>query len=309
MNLHELGILIVHTLKAQTGTEVALLVRKDTRRPESWCKAGPNGSRRAETACVRVMQAQAQAGFAPADYYLYTTEPPTPMDLGMGVRCHVSAAFFLHGAEIRYNAPQDVNAGPRVLTQEMKEMIAGLWAAGDEWKQVEANFAKHRVPGVAATVHANVAQAWRLWLGALSRIPEVGMVWLTLPHRAELKHVPAPRFVAVPVLCQAHGKPATAMRDRIYMTLTFALLHAAHNGANAGRDALNGQEIAALLVGPGGRLLSWGVNTNDTNVTRHGETNCIQAYFMKADADVPDGSTLYTTLQSCEMCAGMLATV
>ncbi|MDZ7938769.1 MAG: deaminase [Rhodoferax sp.] len=39
------------------------------------------------------------------------------------------------------------------------------------------------------------------------------------------------------------------------------------------------------------------------------ETNCIQSFMQRTQSNVPDDSTLYTTLQSCEMCAGMLTTV
>jgi tRNA(Arg) A34 adenosine deaminase TadA len=308
MNLFELGILVVYYIKFKTSaSDVALLVRADNRYPESWCRAGSHGSTRAETACVRVMQAQAEKGYAPSDYYLFTTERPTPMCLGMTRRCHIKEVIFLDRSRIRCNNWQNFNGGPQRLTQAMEEMIAGIWVPESPWRDLEAKL-RANVPSVGQAIARKNAQAMTAWLVALSNIREASYIWLTLPHNRELQPVPAPRFRGVP-LNRAHAGMGTALRDKIYMTLTFALLDCARKGANAGVGALAGQQIAAVLVGPDGKLLSWGVNTNAGNVTRHGETNCLQTFFAQAEQDVPEGSTLYTTLRSCEMCAGMLATV
>jgi tRNA(Arg) A34 adenosine deaminase TadA len=308
MNIYELGMFFAYYIKSQANADVALLVRKDTRRPESWCREGAGGASRAATACVRVLQAQAEAGFAGTDYYLFTTKDPTAMCLGMCRRCHVTAVVFMENGKLRYKTWEDVSAPSRALTGAMEEMIAGLWAAEDPWKGMEAAIQKKGSPSILSAFAANNAPAMQAWVAALFSIPEVAFVWGTLPHSRELQPVAAPRFKRLPNPA-AHGLQRNILRDKIYMTLAYALLDEARKGLNAQAQALQGLPICAVLIGPDGKLLSWGVNTNTRNITRHGETNCLQSYFQQANANVPDNSVLYTTLRSCEMCSGMLTTV
>lgn len=309
MNIHELGLFIAHWLKLHTRNDVAILVRTNDRRPQSWCQAGAHGARRAQSAAVQLMQAQAEASYDKTDYYLYTTAAPTAMCLGMAKRCHIVGLVFLSGKHILYNTPDDAGQPPRPLTQAMKEMIAGTWVVEEPWKQIAAYRARFAGPSIVATLHNGNARAWDAWIEQLGTVREVAFVWLTLPDNRQLKPVKAPSFAGNLAVTHSRGRPATPLRDKIYMSLTFALLHASRDKDNAGITALEGQQIAAVLVGPSGRLLAWGVNTNKKNVTRHGETNCIQSFIQRTGSDVPDDSTLYTTLQSCEMCAGMLTTV
>lgn len=308
MTLCELGILIVYYLKLNFGCDVALLVRADNRQPESWASAGEGGRQRAATACVQLMQAQAERGYAPTDYYLFTTEHPSAMCLGMAKRCHVAAVIFLDEGKIKFNTWKDIGSAPRPLTEEMAEMIAGLWVQEAPWHDLHVYLQKKGVPGIANAITTGNAGAFGIWLTALNKVREVSFVWLTLPHNRHLQPVAAPRFRGILQrrTCERRHSP---LRDKIYMTLAFALLDCARRGKNSTVESLSGQQIAAVLVGPDGRILSWGVNTNEKNVTRHGETNCVQTYFLQTGQSIPDGAILYTTLQSCEMCAGMLTTV
>lgn len=64
--------------------------------------------------------------------------------------------------------------------------------------------------------------------------------------------------------------------------------------------------IAALLVGPDKKLLSYGVNSNSKNKTLHAEVNLIQRLYRETGAKIPAGSVLFSTHKPCKMCAGMI---
>lgn len=107
----------------------------------------------------------------------------------------------------------------------------------------------------------------------------------------------------------SHGIDQTA-RDTVGMLLAFAVVEAVHgryrNNPQRGRG-YHGQNIGGVLVAGDGRLLAWGVNTNLGNTTLHGEVNIVQCFQSKTGgAQLPSNGTLYTTLEPCEMCAGML---
>jgi tRNA(Arg) A34 adenosine deaminase TadA len=90
---------------------------------------------------------------------------------------------------------------------------------------------------------------------------------------------------------------------RVYMMLAYALLT-----KRGDLEIAEGHNIGVVLASKEGQILSWGVNTNAVNTTRHGEVNAIQSYF-KFTADckcLPKGARLYTTLKPCKMCAGMI---
>lgn len=66
------------------------------------------------------------------------------------------------------------------------------------------------------------------------------------------------------------------------------------------------RDIACLLVGKDGDILSYGVNSNSKNKTLHAEINMVQRYFKEQGRKIPAGSRLYTTRKPCKMCAGMI---
>ena len=70
----------------------------------------------------------------------------------------------------------------------------------------------------------------------------------------------------------------------------------------------SGQNIGSLLTDADGNVEGWGFNTNKENSTRHGEVNLILSYFASNNGEpLPAGGAIYTTLEPCEMCSGMIA--
>src|SRR5262249_15459123 len=57
-------------------------------------------------------------------------------------------------------------------------------------------------------------------------------------------------------------------------------------------------------------ILAWGITTTKVNKTLHAEVNMLQSYYKynkaTAAAGLPAGCRIYTTLQCCKMCAGMI---
>lgn len=108
---------------------------------------------------------------------------------------------------------------------------------------------------------------------------------------------------------QAHQIDQTA-RDTIGALLAFAVVETVHGKYRDNHmrgHGYYGQNIGGVLVSGQGRVLAWGVNTNLANTTLHGEVNIVQ-YVQRqtGGAQLPSNGTLYTTLEPCEMCAGML---
>lgn len=102
---------------------------------------------------------------------------------------------------------------------------------------------------------------------------------------------------------------ATAPRDngekrstlhRIYMMAAFALIE-----GRSVRERHEGHNIGAVLVSREGQILSWGLNQSNLNQIFHAELNALQACWKHVGL-IPAGSVLFTTLQPCCMCAGMI---
>jgi tRNA(Arg) A34 adenosine deaminase TadA len=103
----------------------------------------------------------------------------------------------------------------------------------------------------------------------------------------------------------------TEQQDKSYRAVHRLYMMAAYALATLGdrtRDwRLRGKFIGALLVLSDGQVQSWGVNTNANNSTFHAELNAIES-FIKGGNNPRDGRSyyIYTTLQPCCMCAGMI---
>jgi tRNA(Arg) A34 adenosine deaminase TadA len=78
------------------------------------------------------------------------------------------------------------------------------------------------------------------------------------------------------------------------MATAFTMLRKLH-----ATDARDG--VVALIVERNGRIVSWG-RKNPEVPCWHGETSAI----MGLKGRIPPGSTVYSTLKPCKMCAGMI---
>lgn len=101
--------------------------------------------------------------------------------------------------------------------------------------------------------------------------------------------------------------PAQQERDEIYALLAYAVVY-----ADWQNDNKRGYNIGAVLVDPhrpkGRQLLCWARNSVNTsrNGTQHGEVNLLTNYLHVSRNSKARGLRVYTTLEPCPMCAGML---
>lgn len=71
--------------------------------------------------------------------------------------------------------------------------------------------------------------------------------------------------------------------------------------------AAQDRPVVAALAGPDGRVLGATRNTAGRNRTLHAEVNLVQGWWAQHRTPLPDGSTVYVSLQPCRMCAALLA--
>ncbi|MCO6493703.1 MAG: nucleoside deaminase [Phaeodactylibacter sp.] len=96
--------------------------------------------------------------------------------------------------------------------------------------------------------------------------------------------------------------------DDIFILLTYSLVFRDWQAGSVPRQERRGYNIGALLVNAQNEPVYYGLNCiNSTdNATQHGEVRAITQYLEKARSFNLSGHTLYTTLEPCVMCAGMI---
>ncbi len=94
--------------------------------------------------------------------------------------------------------------------------------------------------------------------------------------------------------------------DRLYTLLALAIVHADLQ-KDTGKNA-RGYNIAAVLVDPQRRLRCWARNAvrREGSGLHHAETRLILNFLHQAVEHKLDGWTIYTTLEPCAMCAGVM---
>ena len=170
--------------------------------------------------------------------------------------------------------------------------IAGFDTMSDAARQGAcAVWLAARAPSAAGTPAAN---ALNTFLGTINA-PQ---------HR----HFVGPDLELPRYMAPGGGRVDDAHRHELFMRLAFAIAGAAFV-SDRFEGTTGGHNIASVLRGPDDSILGWGINTGGAyNSTCHGEVNLIQNYHRRnGGAALPAGSILYTTLEPCHMCAGMIA--
>ncbi len=117
--------------------------------------------------------------------------------------------------------------------------------------------------------------------------------------------------IVEPVLKQKQVDALQQERDDIFSLLTYALVYDDWQEASVPRNKRRGYNIGALLVSPEFEPVYHALNCiNSTdNATQHGEVRAITQYLEAAHKFNLDKFHLYTTLEPCVMCAGMITMV
>src|SRR5262249_982770 len=91
----------------------------------------------------------------------------------------------------------------------------------------------------------------------------------------------------------------------LFMNVAYALVARSLQRAHY----YTGNNIGAVMV-EGARIIGWGINMKEQNSTYHAETAMIQAYLARTrKAQLPDNCKIYTTLECCHMCSGLITQV
>jgi tRNA(Arg) A34 adenosine deaminase TadA len=145
---------------------------------------------------------------------------------------------------------------------------------------------------------------FQLWWRSVIRL---GQQWWRWRRAVVPENPPERRYAQVPDDCNALRDPGfDQYKDTIFLTLAQAIVARRHLAARRADE----HPIGAVLVGSSGAILSWSVNGNsEHDKSLHAEANCLRRYqALSGGQPIPVGSTLYTTLQPCEMCAAMIVT-
>jgi tRNA(adenine34) deaminase len=125
-----------------------------------------------------------------------------------------------------------------------------------------------------------------------------------------------PADAAAPAPATSPAATAQAERDEIFTLLAYAVVLKdwQSSGSPAGAAAARGYNIGSVLVDPAQRhAVYWGLNSVylTENRTQHGEVRLMTCFFERMrEAGTPlstlKGYTIYTTLEPCAMCSGMM---
>lgn len=93
--------------------------------------------------------------------------------------------------------------------------------------------------------------------------------------------------------------------DEIYSLLAYSIVYKYwQDHDRKGR----GYNVGSVLVSPDNEILDWGINSvNQTeNCTQHGEVRLMTKYLDQDGIYALNNHTIYSTLEPCAMCAGMM---
>lgn len=110
-----------------------------------------------------------------------------------------------------------------------------------------------------------------------------------------------PAFAAASEISPA----AQAERDEIYSLLAYAVVL---KDWQVGGPKKRGHNIGSVLVDGDGQVVCWGRNSNTVTKmsNQHGEVRLIMSYLSKSKNSYLKEHVIYTTLEPCAMCSGMM---
>lgn len=297
-SLAELYLYQARYLAARYGLEFAVVWNNDGRLGIG-CSAHGAGSY--DTAAVNAMQ---NLGFCAGSVSVCTSYVPTERCLGMAKMRQFRKVYYAAGGQVMScnmdgNPPwlpgTALNGGQlAALKKSACVQLPGMLGAPTLQQRFEA-----RIAMATADLPNDPAV-----LGSARRRREFITRW---ESTLRFLYVRAPRqFVAPPAARRVpgpRGEDTHELRNGLFNYLAFAVVQAAITAQVGGPGA--GRRIGCVLVSPNDTILAWGVNMAAVHVTLHGEVNMVTAYVSQHGA-LPAGCRVYTTLEPCHMCAGML---
>jgi tRNA(Arg) A34 adenosine deaminase TadA len=175
-------------------------------------------------------------------------------------------------------------------------------------------FARAPASGPVSCEAQRVRQASRLSLGGIARRSSGGFR-SALPLEKEVSSINRRDFSALmgmlvftPAALAQESRPVSAAseRDTIFSLAVLDMVYRDWQSSPDGR----GHNIGSILVDKDNKPVFWARNsvTATGNATQHGEVRLIQAFLnCPGIGKYMSGYTIYTTLEPCAMCTGMIA--
>lgn len=304
-NFHEFCMELLRWKKGVSAHEHALLVTSGMK----FVCARSNG-RATGTAIVNVIQAAIDAGCDLASAYIYSTAGLTWACAGMA-RLQTRGGWVFYpgtgGALTCYHAHRTA-FGP-VEAQNWR----WVWSSrSDVWRDLARGAATRDnwVASIRAKTRARSRYAPLLTLqDQCATAADVMNALVVSAGRASgtLTKFFDPTATGAFDIVQQMRTPGE--RDEFFSLLAQELVYRLRGRVESDvRADLVGHNIGSLMVDAAWRVVGWAVNTNSVNGTYHGETNLVQAHEAHGNAALPQGGTMYTTLEPCEMCSGVIRT-
>lgn len=295
IGLYEAALYLAFAHRKALGCDISVLVDK-AGKIDAVAQDDRKTPNDAHTASVNLIQTR--PGGAKGKI-IATTLAPTQACRGMAINSGMKAFVFERmGKRKRIMAPK----------------------AGGTWPESEGGFDDEpavelpRIDGFFAISDAGRSQRAHDWLIGVKSMPMVGSAATnafigsagTMPSR---RLVP-PVFSVPPTVSQEAAFSDTPANRLLFMALVYAIAGKCFSTFALDRENApdgSGNNIASLLVGPKNEILAWGRNKGSQHATWHGETALIQSYQARTGgAALVAGSRLYTTLEPCFMCAGVI---
>jgi len=95
--------------------------------------------------------------------------------------------------------------------------------------------------------------------------------------------------------------------DNFYTLMAYAVVYKDWQ-TNALRDSSRGYNIGSVLVDKNNKVVHWARNSVNitNNESQHGEVRLMQSYLDQQKCFSLQNHTIYTTLEPCAMCSGMM---
>lgn len=240
------------------------------------------------------------------NFFIATSYVPTEACLGMANLMGARYIFYYNGAQFRMR--QVTPPGPETPVNPQFRQVT--------LPNVPANFA-NLGPGQRRAVAAH-------WLDHLDDTyldPHVRDFKIFADHALPYRNLPLPPQIGdLPPPAGAIGTIMSARRRRILMLAAQCLVAAvgfrdrrgaglSFSGLASRTGHVAGHSIACVVADANGEIITWGINQVQRNPTLHAETYAVMHWMhLMGNQGFPQNAEMFTTLMSCYMCAGVIAT-
>ena len=234
-------------------------------------------------------------------WWVLATYTPTPLCLGMANILGISSVGFLDSARTARDAATTQNI---VRLNKLPVKDFSIFSTQPKTNLPDWKVSPERFLEAANTeFFSSLGPAYQGALKFLSSCPRYDQRNLDSKLLNIFKQVPT-------------TLPATTLssqeRDFIFMHLAFALVGQTWNPVvswdvkDSSGEKFGGNNVGAVILDKN-NIIAWGVNLAAQNPVLHAESVAILSYLKGNNKQsLPDGATVYTSLEPCKMCAGMI---